>query len=86
MAAYPRVRIVQHATNRHADPVQEGFDLCRRADTEPLPSSSLVRRALAQIPWQLFAGPSYLARKGTPGEPNALPARHRPSTGSTGCP
>jgi DNA-binding transcriptional LysR family regulator len=72
MAAYPRVRIVQHATNRHVDPVQEGFDLCLRAHTEPLPSSSLVQRALAQIPWHLFAGPSYLARKGTPGEPNAL--------------
>ncbi len=72
MAAYPRVRIVQHATNRHVDPVQEGFDLCLRAHTEPLPSSSLVQRALAQIPWHLFACPSYLARKGTPGEPNAL--------------
>jgi DNA-binding transcriptional LysR family regulator len=72
MAAYPRVRIVQHATNRYVDPVQEGFDLCLRAHTEPLPSSSLVQRALAQIPWYLFACPSYLARKGTPGEPNAL--------------
>jgi DNA-binding transcriptional LysR family regulator len=72
MAAYPRVRIVQHATNRHVDPVQEGFDLCLRAHTEPLPSSSLVQRALAQIPWHLFAGPSYLARKGTPGKPHAL--------------
>ena len=72
MAAYPRVRIVQHATNRYVDPVQEGFDLCLRAHTESLPSSSLVQRALAQIPWYLFAGPSYLARKATPGEPNAL--------------
>ncbi len=72
MAAYPRVCILQHATNRFVDPVQEGFDLCLRAHTEPLPSSSLVQRALAQIPWYLFAGPSYLARKGTPGEPNAL--------------
>jgi DNA-binding transcriptional LysR family regulator len=72
MAAYPRVRIVQHATNRHVDPVQEGFDLCLRAHTEPLPSSSLVQRPLAQIPWHLFAGPGYLARKGTPGEPDAL--------------
>ena len=72
MAAYPRVRIVQHATNRYVDPVQEGFDLCLRAHTEALPSSSLVQRPLAQIPWHLFAGPSYLVRKGTPGEPNAL--------------
>ena len=72
MAAYPRVRIVQHATNRHVDPVQEGFDLCLRAHTEPLPSSSLVHRTLAQIPWHLFASPGYLARKGTPIDPAAL--------------
>jgi DNA-binding transcriptional LysR family regulator len=72
MAAYPRVRIVQHATNRYVDPVHEGFDLCLRAHSEPLPSSSLVQRALAQTPWHLFAGPSYLAREGTPGEPDAL--------------
>ena len=72
MAAYPRVRIVQHATNRHVDPVQEGFDLCLRAHTEPLPGSSLVQRTLAQIPWALFASPAYLARKGTPTEPSEL--------------
>jgi len=72
MAAYPRVRVVQHATNRHVDPVQEGFDLCLRAHTEPLPSSSLVHRALAQIPWHLFASPAYLARKGTPAAPTDL--------------
>ncbi len=72
MAACPRVRIVQHATNRHVDPVHEGFDLCLRAHTEPLPSSSLVQRALAQIPWHLFASPGYLGRKGTPVDPAAL--------------
>lgn len=72
MAAYPRVRIVQHATNRHVDPVHEGFDLCLRAHTEPLPSSSLVHRTLAQIPWHLFASAGYLARKGTPQDAEAL--------------
>ena len=74
MAEYPRVRIVQHATNRHVDPVHEGFDLCLRAHTEPLPSSSLVHRALAQIPWHLFASPAYLSRKGTPVDPVELSA------------
>jgi DNA-binding transcriptional LysR family regulator len=72
MAAYPRVRIVQHATNRYVDPVQEGFDLCLRAHTGPLPDSSLVQRSVAQIPWYLFAGPSYVERKGMPSEPTAL--------------
>lgn len=74
MSAYPRVRIVQHATNRFVDPVHEGFDLCLRAHTEPLPDSSLVQRAIAQIPWHLFACPGYLARKGMPREPDALAA------------
>lgn len=72
MAAYPRVRIVQHATNRYVDPVQEGFDLCLRAHAAPLPDSSLVQRTIAQIPWYLFACPSYVARKGMPSAPDAL--------------
>ncbi|CRM56917.1 LysR substrate-binding domain-containing protein [Pseudomonas sp. 25 R 14] len=72
MAAYPRVRIVQHATNRCVDPVQEGFDLCLRAHTEPLPDSSLVQRSIARTSWYLFASPTYVDRKGMPGEPNAL--------------
>ncbi|MHA6203975.1 substrate binding domain-containing protein [Dyella soli] len=74
MATYPRVRIVQHATNRFVDLVQEGFDLCLRAHTDPLPDSSLVRRAIARIPWHLFAGPSYPARNGTPSKPDELSA------------
>ncbi|MFJ3044893.1 LysR substrate-binding domain-containing protein [Herbaspirillum chlorophenolicum] len=72
MATYPRVRIVQHATNRYVDPVHEGFDLCLRAHTQPLPDSSLIQRSIAQIPWYLFACPNYLAHKGMPSEPAAL--------------
>ena len=72
MTTYPRVRIVEHATNRHVDPVQEGFDLCLRAHTTALPDSTLVQRPLAQTPWLLFAGPDYLARKGTPDHPDDL--------------
>ncbi|SCX65840.1 LysR substrate-binding domain-containing protein [Variovorax sp. EL159] len=72
MTQFPRVRIVQHATNRHVDPVQDGFDLCLRAHTHPLPDSTLVQRPLARLPWHLFAGPAYLARKGIPDHPDAL--------------
>src|SRR5579862_3533571 len=46
MAAYPHVRIEQHATNRYVDPVQEGFDLCLRTHTQPLPDSSLIQRSI----------------------------------------
>ncbi|MCY0854731.1 LysR substrate-binding domain-containing protein [Cupriavidus sp. D39] len=76
IATYPHVRVVQHATNRQVDPVQENFDICVRAHAEPLPSSSLVQRHLAHIPWYLFADPGYLARKGMPGEPNELCGHH----------
>ncbi|TKC87969.1 LysR family transcriptional regulator [Trinickia terrae] len=74
MAQYPRVRIVEHATNRQVDPVHEGFDLCLRAHSTPLPDSTLVQRPLAQVPWHLFAGPAYLQRKGVPDTPAALAA------------
>ena len=74
MALYPRVRIVQHATNRYVDPVQEGFDVCLRAHSTLLPGSTLIQRHLADFPWHLFAGPAYLARKGTPQTPDDLSA------------
>jgi DNA-binding transcriptional LysR family regulator len=72
MTLHPRVRIVQHATNRFVDPVQEGFDVCLRAHSTILPASTLIQRHLVDIPWHLFAGPSYLARKGTPKAPEDL--------------
>lgn len=74
MATHPRVRIVEHATNRHVDLVHEGFDMGLRAHMTPLPDSSLVQRPLARIPWTLFASPRYLDRKGTPGSPEDLAA------------
>jgi len=71
---HPRVRICQHATNRLVDPVQEGFDFCLRAHSTFLPSSSLIQRHLVDIPWHLFAGPTYLADKRTPTKPEDLSA------------
>jgi DNA-binding transcriptional LysR family regulator len=72
MTLYPHVRLVQHATNRFVDPVQEGFDVCLRAHSTSLPASSLIQRHLVDIPWRLFAAPSYLVRKGTPTTPEEL--------------
>jgi DNA-binding transcriptional LysR family regulator len=74
MTLYPRTRIVQHATNRFVDPVQDGFDVCLRAHSTLLPASTLIQRHLVDIPWHLFAGPVYLARKGTPVSPEDLAA------------
>jgi DNA-binding transcriptional LysR family regulator len=75
MTLNPHVRIVQHATNRFVDPVQEGFDVCLRAHSTPLPDSSLIQRHLVDIPWRLFAARSYLLRKGAPTTPEEL-SRH----------
>jgi DNA-binding transcriptional LysR family regulator len=72
MARFPRVRIVEHATNRYVDPINDGFDLCLRAHTVPLHESTLIIRRLAETPWHLFAGPAYLARKGVPETPTEL--------------
>jgi DNA-binding transcriptional LysR family regulator len=74
MTLHPRIRIVQNATNRLVDPVQDGFDVCLRAHSTLLPASTLIQRHLVDIPWHLFAGPAYLARKGTPTCPEDLAA------------
>jgi DNA-binding transcriptional LysR family regulator len=72
MALFPKVDIIQHATNRYVDLVDEGFDVGVRGHSVPLPDSTLVQRPLAAMPWHLFAGPAYLERAGTPQVPADL--------------
>jgi DNA-binding transcriptional LysR family regulator len=72
---FPKVNVVQHATDDYVDIVAESYDLAIRAHGEPLPDSTLVQRTLAPAPWFLFAGPSYLDRTGVPQSPEEL-ARH----------
>ncbi len=69
---YPRVKIVEIATDRMVDIVGEGFDLALRGHTAPLQNSTLVQRAIASVPWFLFASPEYLDRAGVPDGPEAL--------------
>lgn len=64
MAQYPRIVLVQHAANTHADIVAERFDLAIRAHCHPLPDSHLIQRPLADAPWHLFAAPDYVAKTG----------------------
>jgi len=68
MQKFSKVAIVHHAT----DLVGEGYDIAIRAHTGALPDSSLIQRPLAEVPWQLFAGKSYLAHAGTPRQPDDL--------------
>ncbi|MDO8375258.1 MAG: LysR substrate-binding domain-containing protein [Polaromonas sp.] len=66
LVLFPKVNLVQHATNRYVDLVEEGFDVGLRGHFKPLADSSLIQHRLARTPWYLFAGPAYLARAGAP--------------------
>lgn len=72
---YPKVNVVEHATDRSVDIVGENFDVAIRSHSAPLPDSTLVQRILTPAPWFLFAGAAYLDGQGTPATPQEL-ARH----------
>jgi DNA-binding transcriptional LysR family regulator len=75
ISRFPKINLVQYATDDYVDIVAENYDLAIRAHSEPLPESTLVGRSLAPAPWYLFASASYLDRAGTPRSPEELP-RH----------
>ncbi|MEJ2920051.1 LysR family transcriptional regulator [Bordetella avium] len=67
---YPDVVIDLDLNDRVVDLVQDGYDVAVRIG--PLTDSSLVARPLAPQTLQVCAAPSYLARHGTPAQPEAL--------------
>ncbi|QRK08198.1 LysR family transcriptional regulator [Archangium violaceum] len=71
-ARYPSVIVDCRLTNLNVDLVAEGFDLALRASGAKLADSSLMVRRLGTIDVQLFASPTYLARRGTPRTPEDL--------------
>ncbi|MEQ8294744.1 MAG: LysR substrate-binding domain-containing protein [Roseovarius sp.] len=58
--AYPKIRIVLHASDRFVDVVQEGYDIALRTHFDPLPDSELVQRRVSTEHFWLVASPSYL--------------------------
>jgi DNA-binding transcriptional LysR family regulator len=72
LTRYPRVQIVEIATDRLVDMVGEGFDLAIRGHIAPLQDSALIQRAIAKVPWYLFAGPRYIEQRGEPTSPDEL--------------
>lgn len=72
VAKYPKVNLVQNATDRNVDIVRENFDVAIRAHSAPLPDSTLVQRTLAPVPWFLFTGAQYLEQNGAPKTPKDL--------------
>jgi DNA-binding transcriptional LysR family regulator len=69
---FPKVRLLQHASNRTVDLVDEGLDLAVRAHQGALPDSELVQRRLGFSPRWLVAAKSYLSKMGVPQEPAEL--------------
>jgi DNA-binding transcriptional LysR family regulator len=75
LVAHPKVNLVQMATNRYVDLVEEGFDIGVRGHSRSLPDSGLIQRRLSPTPWHAFAAPTQLEYAGTPQHPEEL-ARH----------
>ncbi|WP_447763611.1 LysR family transcriptional regulator [Sphingopyxis panaciterrae] len=68
--SFPRVAVDLHLTNRIVDLVSEGYDLAVR--TGALVDSRLIRTQVATRRLLLCAAPSYLDRRGRPGNIAAL--------------
>jgi DNA-binding transcriptional LysR family regulator len=71
IARYRRVEVEMCISNDHVDLVSQGFDLALRA-TRKLKDSSLAARRLCFASLQVFASPSYVARRGMPRTPRDL--------------
>ncbi|WP_339863701.1 LysR family transcriptional regulator [Paremcibacter congregatus] len=67
---HPDLGIHMDFNDRQVDLVAEGFDIAIRIAN--LKDSSLMARKIAPVRLLLCASPAYLARKGTPKEPNDL--------------
>ena len=66
---YPAVQVELELSARVVDLVSEGFDLALRVARTRPKSSSLVARKVGEIVLQLYASPTYLARRAAPRSP-----------------
>lgn len=69
-ARYPRLSIELLLADRSVDHAHEDVDVSFRI--EPQLVEGLVARAIAQVPFQVCAAPSYLAQAGVPATPEEL--------------
>src|SRR5690606_5664837 len=67
---YPNMDVVLSSGDRLVDLVKEGVDCVVRAGRPR--DSSLAFRKLADLPEMLFVSPAYLAKYGSPRQPEAL--------------
>jgi DNA-binding transcriptional LysR family regulator len=91
LAAHPKLALRLIVTDEPVDVIRERIDLAVTI-ARPLPSSSLVRKHLADWPLVLCAAPAYLARRPAPRTPEdlaehdflSLPLSHHASEELTG--
>lgn len=72
---YPGIELRLGSADRVVDLLEDGVDCAVRGGV--LPSSSLVARHVCDVSLGLYAAPGYLARAGTPDDPQALAAHRR---------
>lgn len=73
IARHPAISLEADISPRRVDLIGENFDLAIRMGDLP-DDATLAARLLADLSQGLYAAPAYLARRGTPGEPEALMA------------
>ncbi len=71
VARYPAISLELDLSPRRVDLIGENFDLAIRMG-ELTDDATLAARRLAVMTLGLYAAPAYLARRGTPSEPQAL--------------
>ncbi len=71
-ARYSALQIDLRLSNAVVDIVAEGFDVAFRISSRPLKDSSLVAQKVGTVALQLYAAPSYVARRGLPRVPEEL--------------
>jgi DNA-binding transcriptional LysR family regulator len=72
LAKYPKVNLVQQASDANVGIVADRYDLAIRAYSGSLPDSTMVEKPLAEAPWHLFAAAHYLNAVGAPESPDDL--------------
>jgi DNA-binding transcriptional LysR family regulator len=70
-ARYPLIRVEVDLSSRRVNLVEEGVDVALRAAGK-MDDTTLVARRVGSTEAQLFASPSYLARRGVPASPDEL--------------
>lgn len=71
-ARYPHVSVEVYLSNEIVDLVGRGYDVALRVAPHGLKDSSLIARRAAVLLTQLYASPTYLARRGMPRSPRDL--------------